>query len=227
MNSPKSKERLFSLYEAAWHFAPRTMKTAAIRERAAPVPRIHLERFESLDKTTIVQLEELHHTSMTLVRSMRDPGEPTPEMKARLIRALLNASFRAYGIKTIPKVGSRLQEIPFFIFEGRPKINWSKNQIENVGHRFEAVKVKRLSTTRQQRPIDRRRGRPTAVPDIIRAIKLASRANDNFLHMSRELQCREIQKQLISIDTEKYSKTYPSHRTIKKIIPKGLLGLKT
>src|SRR5207248_2838870 len=129
------------LWEAAWHFAPGSMKAAATEERAKPVPKLRVKRFENIDEQVFAPWEAIHNSVETFLRSRQDPHEPTLEMQATLITRILKGKFKAVGIMTMPKVGKRPEEIPLFIFEGQPKIGWAKNVIENVGHRFEGVKV--------------------------------------------------------------------------------------
>jgi hypothetical protein len=224
----KDAKPLF-LYNAAWHFAPHAMRIAAIQERSKPVPKMRVKRFDNVDEKVATAFEHLGDIVGQAIRSLSNPQEPSLEMKANLIAGLASEKFQAFGLMIKPRVGVKPQKIPAFIFEGRPKIDWAKNSVENLAHRFEGIKIQRNLGTRLKSELSSTKaakGRPSVGPDIFDSLKAAFKADKTFLTLGRKNQCKEIRRRLISIAGRRYDATYPADRTIKKAIYSGIVSLR-
>ena len=225
----KPTKALF-LYEAAWQFAPRAMREAAVQDRSKPRPKVRVKRFDNVSEKVAEGFDRFHEIMGQAIHDLSNPEEPTREMKVSLIAGLLSEKFQAFGIMIKPKVGSKPQKLPTFVFENKPNIDWFNNAIENVAHRFEGVKIHRnfLNKTRiEPRSQKLVRGRPSVEPDIFDAVKAAVKSDKSFLTLNRKNQCQEIRKRLNSIAGTRYDANYPADRTIKKAIHGGLGRLKT
>jgi hypothetical protein len=215
------------LFEAAWHFAPGEMQTAALRDQSKPTPKWRVKRFDSVDENVSQGLEQLGDLFARALSS-KNPNEPSREMKANLIAGLLSEEFLAFGFMVKPRVGTKPQRIPMFIFDDRPKIDWGKNSIENLAHRFESIKIQRNVSARTHIELDIPsgvKGRPSVQADILEALNAACKTSKRFLTLKRKDQCQEIRRRLILFPGKLYDADYPADRTIKKAIPSGIASI--
>jgi hypothetical protein len=72
-------------------------------------------------------------------------NEPIWRMQEWLVKQLGAERMEAVGIVMRPYKGREQQQIPSFIFRGRPKINWIKSSVENFEQQFVGVEVRRAS----------------------------------------------------------------------------------
>ncbi len=165
--------RLMPLHEAAWRFATSAMRADAIKERLEPRAKVTIRNFDD-DRVqrTAQAISAVSEHVLDFIDHVRDPRAPRPEMMRRLIRLLNEGSFEAFGVRTKPELGHTPERLPEFIFESRPKISWAKSTIENFGHKFEAVKVRRsIAASPHMRTTNViLRGRPTKNQEINKAI---------------------------------------------------------
>jgi hypothetical protein len=160
-----------SLYEAAWRYSTRAMKTAAIKERSQPASRLPVAKFDISQRQELPQkIVSIGNRFLDLIDNLRDRHEPTLEMMTSLVQHLGEGILEAYGMMTKPDLGHEPQRIPPYLFKGRPKINWSANTIDNLNRRFEIVEVMRPMPT--PAPLElankskTRRGRPRVDDEI-------------------------------------------------------------
>lgn len=229
MAGPQMTRKLLSLNEAAWHFAPLALRSAANDERSKPVPKVKVKRFDTIPEDVTSKLETTLNDLGNALITFRNPEEPTVEMRNRLLIGLAKGKFRATGFEINPKISRSPKVIPISIFDNQPKINWPKNTVAGLGHLFEGVRVERLSTKENSNAPkivkiskSTRLGRPSVAPDIIRATKLAAREYGAFRSLVRKLQFPLVREQLLLIDAQRYNAKIPSDRTIAKLIPKAL-----
>jgi hypothetical protein len=183
-------DRPLSLYEAAWHFSPRSMKLKAKAESSRPFEPSSLPRLAGGQRH-----EGLEHFGNALnavgefVHNLRDPFAPSPEMMRGLISRLREGKLEAVGIKTKPQIGDGPETIPPFIFKGRPKLSWMRNAVENYGKRFEAVEVVQPRDAKRTAVVDGKqnlRGRPTRSDQIDKAITALLEGGTELANMPRK-----------------------------------------
>jgi hypothetical protein len=171
MARSRTTDRLIPLSEAAWYFAPRKLKVELDRVRslpAGPIPPLNAENAAEATKALFETLGAVNNR-LTII------NEPVWAMQKHLLQQLSAGKLEAFGIMIKPEIGRELQRIPAFIFENSPKVKWGNNAIENVGHRFEAIKVRRAGSVRVEMPSPVRdslkeKGRPSKADEINRAI---------------------------------------------------------
>jgi hypothetical protein len=197
MVGPIRQKAVVSLYEAAWRFAPASLRSEARRRRAEPQPLLPRGKFGSHGDAWISVAETVRDG----LARMTDPSEPTREMKDWMVRKLAEGKFQALGVMTKPDLERQPQPIPSHFFKGQPRIDWSSNAMENLQHRFEIIEVVRAHQA--QRPTSpeikekRRPGRPSVDDEITTVIRELKRkkAFSNRLEKERvvlvQVECRE------------------------------------
>lgn len=217
--------KLFSLNEAAWHFAPKAWKLAASEISAKPPPKVQMKRFDTIPEEVASNFEDLLNLVGETVHGLRTSEDPTREMRIELIAGLCSGKYRAIGYETEPKISKSPKLIPISIFENKPQIIWPKDTVSGLGRQFEGVKIERPPTKAKSATLkikkNTTRGRPTVVPDIIQAVQMADQKNKTFRSLARKSQFQVICEQLIAINANKYNAKLPSDRTIAKWIPKA------
>jgi hypothetical protein len=162
--------RLIPLSEAAWHFAPKNLKVELDRVRSLPAQTIKTPKAE----TPAEAIKAVFETIGNFTEHLGNRHQPIWEMQTLLLQQLSKGKFEAFGIMTKPEIGRDLQRIPTFIFENSSKVKWEQNAIENVGHKFEAIKVRRAgSGSVKFSPIGKslkEKGRPSKADEINKAI---------------------------------------------------------
>jgi hypothetical protein len=185
MNGRRNTMRRMPLFEAAWHFAPRPMRAQAQKERARPTPLLPRATFEDRRTQELADsVTKLSNSVGQFLEGLRDPCEPTPEMKRWLLQKLRSGQLEAFGVMTKPELGSGPEQIPTFMFNDRPRLGRASNIVENFGRKFEGVEIRRSVSPKAGLPnastaapacvlpkiTAPERGRPTKTREIEQAI---------------------------------------------------------
>jgi hypothetical protein len=136
-----------SLRKAAWQFAPSNMRSEAKNDRSKARSRLPRGKFGSPQGEALISVLE---TIGDMAAAAVDPHEPTPAMKALLLRYLQRGKYRAFGVRTKPELGQAPQAIPVHLFKGKPRIDWRSDTLDNLGQRFEIIEVAREPLTRTE-----------------------------------------------------------------------------
>ncbi len=179
---PSKREKEYSLEEAVWKFAPRTMQREMLVARS---------KFPVLKPEKNIDPEEAIKQLPSVVSEMLANFSSRRELMSRMldhIFTLLQAEkLVAVGVQTKPTLGSGREPIPAYLFD-RPEANFGVGTIENFGRKFEAVKIlkpdARKAVAKQSPP--RSTGRPSKNADIEKAIDALEKEGLNLSKARRK-----------------------------------------
>jgi len=141
-------------------------RKAQASQFAAPLPVKLADEVEAI--------RQLGNNFTNFIDELTARNRPIWEMQANLLKMLSEDLLEAWGVEVQPELGRAREQIPTFIFENRPKVNWSKNSIENVRRKFEAIEVRRSVVDRKLLAptfTPSERGRPSKASEIEKAIR--------------------------------------------------------
>jgi hypothetical protein len=123
-------------------------------------------------------------------------------MRKWLIEKLSEGEFTALGVRSVPPGEMELRSIAAHFFKGQPKIKWADATVENFGHKYEAIEIRKTETRVEKTQITKHKvGRP--------------RKSDKVKEVASELQRTGrfdglIEKQKVALVQKECRKQYPS-----------------
>jgi hypothetical protein len=193
MAKQRNSNRLIPLDEAPWHFATPALRAEFDHAQSIPSPVVEFKK----PKDGTDAIRKLADTINSVVEETKIRNRPLWKMQHRLLGLLHEGRLEAVGIMTKSENSLEPQIIPQFIFD-EPAVRWHARTIENVGQKFDHVRVRRpvsvVATLQSGKPTPAPAGRPSKAPEIDKAIKILSGRGVKFNAMPRQVAYDAIKK---------------------------------